>query len=200
MRSRDPYVNLLTKSVLDLVAKGLRDPSVSEIAAEAFPQNIEPPHDPLDQPPGLGGEVYDGIAKRLSKIRLELEEAEGVLAATVNFHYYKNGYRRYDRITDGQAAHAIPRAGLKAQGIRVAINGEHDPVYLAWQSANGKPGATRVGRASSSLDAAHANGIVTTTEGVSALTDFSDRLGDPLPHRIAQIQGRKPNGKALPTP
>lgn len=193
-------MNLLTKAVLDLVDGGLRDPSVSEIAAQAFPHLIEPPNDPLDQPPGLGGEVYDGIAKRLGKICLELEAGEGRLAATVNERYYQGKFRRAASISAAQAAVLIPSAHLKAQGIRVTIDGEDDPVYLAWQRANGKAGATRVGRASSALDIAHTNGIVTTAEGVAALTDFEGRIGDPMAARIAQIQARKLNGKGLPTP
>jgi hypothetical protein len=200
MRSRDPYVNLLTKAVIDLVASGVRDPSVSEIAAKAFPSLIQPPHDPLDQPPGLGGEVYDGIAKRLGKIRLELEESEGRLAATINSRYYQLGFRHNDHITSAQAAIVLPAAGNKAQGIRMAVDGENDPIYLEWQRANGKAGSTRVGRASTALDAAHTNGIVTTNEGVGALTDFSHRLGTPTGDRILQIQQRKLNGTGQPTP
>lgn len=200
MRSRDPYVNLLAKAVLDLAAKGVRDPSVSEIAAQAFPSLIQPPYDPLDQPPGLGGEVYDGIAKRLGRIRLELEEGEGQLAATISARYYQLDFRHNANISAAQAAVVLPGRGNKAQGIRLTVDGENDPVYLEWQRANGIPGATRVGRSSKALDAAHTNGIVTTAEGVAALTDFGDRLGDPIPHQIAQIKGRKPNGGALPTP
>lgn len=201
MRSRDPYVNLLTKAVLDLAAKGLRDPSVSEIAAQAFPSLIQPPHDPLDQPPGLGGEVYDGIAKRLGRIRLELEEGEGQLAATVNSRYYQLDFRHNANISAAQAAVVLPGRGNKAQGIRLTVDGENDPIYLEWQRANGIPGATRVGRASKALDTAHTNGIVTTAEGIGALTNFSDHLGDDPTKRIATIQNRsKPNGKALPTP
>lgn len=199
MRSRDPYVNLLTKAVIDLFDKGVRDPSVSEIAAQAFPHMIQPPADPLDQPGGLGGEVYDGIAKRLGKIRLELEEVEGKLAATVNVRYYQLDFRHATKITATEAAVSMPAPGHKAQGIRMAINGEHDPIYLAWQTANGKPGATRTGRAAKSLDMAHDHGIVTTVEGVGALNDFSARFGPDMQSRIATIQHRKPNGGASPT-
>lgn len=132
MRTREPYVIELAQTVNSLFSKGTNDPSAEEIAEAHFPDRA------------LGGEIIEGIRKRLRRIRNILEEdyEHPVYLLT---HTYYSRYRHEPPTTEAEGRRCIPGGyGISSAGLRLHTDGETDLIWQAMISQNLISGAGKV--------------------------------------------------------
>ena len=205
METRDPYVNRIVKAAKRLIERGLTDPSASEIACEMLgdPQ----PADPLGQPAALGGEIYNGVVRRLPKVRRQLEDVENIQCALISSMYYKLGkrVRPVDDTDDAlmclPSARRIPNTDDRdsAVGLLAVKEGDENLIYRLWLEANGKPGASRTRRALEQAAKAHAAGLLTADNAGSVIDAVDAHLRVTPAQARAQIgHGNGSGGPALP--
>lgn len=118
-RDKD-YVIELGQTVHRLFADGLTDPSAAEIAEAHFPDKV------------LGGEIIEGIRKRLGRIRDFLEENYSEFPICLVSETYYIRFRYTPPMTTADARKCLPGGYGKGQeGIRLQ-SGQDD---LIWQEA-----------------------------------------------------------------
>ena len=178
METRDPYVNRIVKAALALIRDdGIRDPSVSEIACRMLKE--PPPSEPLAQPPQLGGEIYNGVVKRLKKVRQQLEDVHGVQCALISSQYYLQRFRDLGVDDLNDARLCMPSgSGNKSVGLFAVVPGAKggNLVYQAWLEFNGKSGGSRTNRALVQTLKAHETGALTFDEGSHIVTAIGKHL------------------------
>jgi len=136
-RSRDAYTLDLAGTVDRLFGDGRTDPSTTEIAHEHFGREV------------LGGEIIDGVQKRLRTISKILEESYQHQVCTVSERYYlktakRPSYRDDPPKTDAEARLCLPIGqGVRAVGIRLST-GNNDRIYQAAISQGFASGAGKV--------------------------------------------------------
>lgn len=115
---RDLYAVALAKTIADLFAQGKKDPSADEIAEAHFHMDLR----------YLGGEVVDGIRKRLCKVRDILEYEFGFPVYLVNYTYYS----RYRELPPQRVEEA--RRCLPGGQSFITINKENKIVRTSFNS------------------------------------------------------------------
>lgn len=137
MRTRDPYVVELAQTVNKMFAAGETNPSADEIAEKHFSGMA------------LGGEILDGVAKRLGKIRdvLQTDFNHSVcLLSGTYFTVHKNGD---PPTTEAEARRCIP-GGYKIPAVGIHLQkGDDDLIYQAMLGMNLASGA---GKTKKSVD------------------------------------------------
>lgn len=117
-REEGEYVDELAVTVNEMFADGKRDPNASDIANAHFG----------DRP--LGGEIVEGIRKRLHKIRKVLEEVFEQPVCLLGKTYYTR-YRNKPIATEADARRCLPIGhAMAAQGIYLP-EGADDLIYRA---------------------------------------------------------------------
>jgi hypothetical protein len=178
VENRDAYVNRITKAALALIKDdGIRDPSVSEIACRMLKEPL--PSDPLAQPPQLGGEIYNGVSKRLKKVRQQLEDVHGVQCALISGQYYLLKFREHGIDDFDDARLCMPSgSGNKSVGLYAVVPGAKggNLIYQAWLEFNGKSGGARTNRALVQTLKAHEAGALTFDEGNHIVTAIGHHL------------------------
>jgi hypothetical protein len=131
MRGREPYVTELAQTVATLFVEGNTDPSADEIAAKHF------------EGKALGGEIIEGIRKRLRRVRDVVEQDFELPVYLLNHTYYAR-FRKDPPATDADARRCIPGGfHVVAAGIRLN-EGEGDLIYQAHLSQNLVSGAGKL--------------------------------------------------------
>lgn len=121
---RDAYTRELAATVDQMFGSGQTDPSSDEIAREHFRRDV------------LGGEIIDGVQKRLRAICRILEEAFDHQVCLVGERYYlttarRLSYREQAPETDAEARLCLPLGkGNRGIGIRLSV-GDDDLIYQA---------------------------------------------------------------------
>lgn len=120
----DKYTNALAATVVKMFSEEKLDPSAEEIAEAHFPDHI--------LPPPQGGEITDGIRKRLVKIHHIVEREYEIPCCLVTETYYTVFRSKpVDEITIREAYRCIPggyhnsRYGLRRQA------GDNDVIWRA---------------------------------------------------------------------
>jgi hypothetical protein len=112
----DKYNRELADTVNQMFGSHRRDPSADEIAEVHFGGKA------------VGGEVIDGIRKRLPKISRLIEQNYEHLVCVVSETYYAR-FRNEPPQTDADARKCIPVGqGVRSMGIRLSA-GENDLIY-----------------------------------------------------------------------
>ncbi len=126
------YVEELAQTTEKLFEKGVSDPSADEIAEEHFPERA------------LGGEIVEGIRKRLAKIRDVLENELGHPVYLLSNTYYLR-YRHEPPTTEAEARRCLPLGqGVRPVGIRLQTEGDSDLIWQAMVKQNLDSGAGKV--------------------------------------------------------
>ncbi len=122
--SKDAYLQDLAATVEKMFGDNRTDPSAQEIAIEHFGTDV------------LGGEIYDGVCKRIKAICKVLGETYGLKVCIVNARYYlktakRPNYRDKPPETDAEARSCLPLGhGVKTFGVKLCT-GENDRIYQA---------------------------------------------------------------------
>lgn len=133
------YVVELGLTVHELFAEGITDPSAAEIAEAHFPEKA------------LGGEIIEGVRKRLGKIRDFLEENYPEFPVCLVSHTYYVRFRDNLPTTVTDARRCLPVGhGVKQEGIRQQSGGDD----LIWQEAIRLNLASGAGKMKKSADRA----------------------------------------------
>ena len=134
MRREQKLVNALAEATKSLFDQGINDPSAEEIAMEYFPGKI------------LGGEVIEGIRKRLHKIREVLETSYEESVCLLGATYYAR-FRGKPIETLEDARKCLPLGNMKrAEGI-YRQQGVDDLIWRAALELGASQGAAKVKRA-----------------------------------------------------
>ena len=141
MRTKDQYVAELAQTVKTMFSNGQTDPSAAEIATEHFPERA------------LGGEIIEGIRKRLHQVRDLLETDHELLVCLLSKTYYTR-YRHDPPTTTADARRCLPVGHGKPQvGIHLQT-GPDDMIWQAMLSLNLAGGAGKMKKsADRTLDA-----------------------------------------------
>ncbi len=185
MAVEQEYVEELAQTVNMLFANDVTDPSTREIAEAHFPGLA------------LGGEIIEGIRKRLHKICDVLEGDYGHPVVLVSRTYYSR-FRKEKPKTMADAMRCHPIGYGKNQfGIYLPTDTE-DLVYRAMLQSNRAQGAGKVKRnADRAVDAADGDRLTELQRTLPARPELAQRVLRPPPgpsHR------RSPNDlAAIPT-
>ena len=132
MATRDKqYVIELARTVNQLFADEFYDPSAEEISQAHFPERA------------LGGEIIEGVRKRLPKIRQVLDEDFDQPVCLVNRVYFSR-FRQELPTTEAEARRCLPIGhGMMAVGLHRHIGGDSDLIWTASKGQNLGMGAGR---------------------------------------------------------
>ena len=129
----DHYAIELARTVNDMFASGKLDPAAWEIAEEHFPDRA------------LGGEIIDGIQKRLPRVRNILEEEFNHAVYLLSKTYYIRGFRDNPPTIEADARQCIPRGRTKrSTGIRLNTDKDTDLIYILSLGYNLSSGGSKV--------------------------------------------------------
>lgn len=125
------YVEELAGTVMEMFANGDTDPSALEIAEAHFPDKT------------LGGEIIEGVRKRLGRVRDVLEETyEQPVHLTSRTYYIR--FRDNPPKTQANARRCLPVGhGVKQEGLRLQ-DGPDDLIWQAMLALNLAAGAGKV--------------------------------------------------------
>lgn len=131
MARKDEYTRRLARTVDKLFKKRTYDPSASEIGHAHFSGEV------------LGGEIIDGIQKRLLRIKRLLEKEYDRPVYLVNDRYYDQ-FRENKPTTKEEAQKCVPWGRTRrAAGIALSVR-KSDIIYEASLEHNISIGAGRV--------------------------------------------------------
>lgn len=155
------YVVALARTVDQMFSDGVNDPSAAEVADAHFQNWV------------LGGEIAEGIRKRLRKIRDILQEEYQYPVCLVGKTYY-DIFRGKRPILTAQDAHRCLPLGysMTAQGLYRPL-GKDDPIWQASVTLSASQGAAKVKSAydrelsaleEGRLSEKHATSMITSTQ------------------------------------
>lgn len=184
MRTRDPYVVELAQTVNSIFAQGKTDPSAEEIAATHFPGRA------------LGGEIIDGIRKRLRRVRYILETDYDQPVYLLSSTYYTR-YRDNKPQTEDQARKCIPGGyGVTSAGIALNVNGDADLIYQATLTQNFSSGAGKYKKSADRTLGAVEEGRMTGPVAAPILQRAANQAQPSNPALASRVmQGLPPAGK-----
>jgi hypothetical protein len=163
------YVIELGRTVHELFAEGNPDPSATEIAEANFPGRV------------LGGEIVEGVRKRLGKIRDFLEENYSEFPVCLVSQTYYVRFRENPPTTAAEARRCLPVGhGVKQAGIRMQTGADD----LIWQEAislNLHSGAGKIRKSADRAINAYDNNRLSEADAARMLTEAQGRSqpGDP---------------------
>jgi hypothetical protein len=196
METRDAYTNRIVKTAKKLIESGVTDPSATEITCALLRE--PPPSDPLAQPGQLGGEIYNGVIKRLPLVRRQLEDVELIQCAMISSMYYTLGHRHHPIEDEDEARMCLPSPGRRAIGLVACKEGEDNLIYRLWLEFNIKPGASRTRRSLVQAGLAYKNGVL-TAGNATAVIDAGDAHLQVTPAQQRALI-KKNGGGALTSP
>lgn len=177
------YVHELGQTVHQLFSEGVTDPSAAEIAGAHFPERA------------LGGEIVEGIRKRLGKVRDFLEENYPEFPICLVSHTYYVRYRDNLPTTTAEARRCLPVGhAVKQEGIRLQ-SGEDD---LIWQQAialNLASGAGKMRKSANRALAAYGNQRLTEDDAARLLTEAQSRAQPDDPDTAEHLLEALPAGE-----
>lgn len=157
------YVRALAEATNNLFIKGVRDPNALEIMQEYLPGKI------------LGGEVAEGVRKRLHKIKSVLEEDYGLPVCLLSSTYYTR-FRRKAIANREDARLCLPIGNAKrAEGIYLQ-SGTDDLIWQAAVEVTGNSGAAKVKKTIDRVLKAVENGRLTERRAGEILVGTKRRL------------------------
>lgn len=121
------YIIELAETTTQLFARGLTDPSASEIAHQHFGDRT------------LGGEIVEGVRSRLGRVRRILAE-DGLQLCPLGRTYYTR-FRKKPPATRAEARRCLPLGhGMQQEGLHL-LTGSDDLIWQEWLSLMGGSGA-----------------------------------------------------------
>ncbi|HAC47159.1 MAG TPA: hypothetical protein DGB72_01815 [Gemmatimonadetes bacterium] len=183
MGKRDEYVWELATTVTEMFAVGTTDPSAVEIAQAHFPGKA------------LGGEIHEGIRKRLHRIRDVLSEDFGHPVYLLNTRYYAR-FRGKPPTTAAEARLCLPIGqGVTANGIGLQTDPATAAIFQAALSMNVASGAGKLKKSiDSTVDAVERHHL-NEEDGAAIIRDAS-RRSEPEHSELAKAIGV---GRVQPT-
>jgi len=168
------YVEELAETINRMFGAGISDPSAREIAEAHFPEKA------------LGGEITEGIRKRLHKIRDILEQDYLHPVCLVSRTYYSR-FRREAPKTVADAARCLPIGyGKKQQGVYLQ-RGADDLIWEAMLQSNLASGAGKVKRsANRALDGVE-GGRLSAQRAGELLSETRQHLAPDKPELAEQV-------------
>ena len=133
MAKADYYVDELAETIDNMFIAGKLDPSAREVAEEHFQKTI------------LGGEIIDGIRKRLPRIKNILALVFEHPVYLVNERYYVK-FKKKNKIpiTEKEARSCLPTGhGVRSYGIRLNTDADNDLIYRASLDRDLKSGTAK---------------------------------------------------------
>jgi hypothetical protein len=175
-RKRDEYVWELATTVTDLFASGKTDPSADEIAEAHFPGKA------------LGGEIHEGIRKRLHRIRDVLQEDFGHPVYLLNTRYYAR-FRGKPPTTAAEARLCLPIGqGVTANGIGPQTDPATASIFEAALNMNVASGAGKLKKSlDSAVEAVERHQL--NEEAGAAIIREATRLSEPAQPELAKAIG-----------
>lgn len=186
MAHRDLYIVELAQTVAQMFEAGNVDPSAEEIAETHFGRTV------------LGGEITEGVRKRLKKIRDLLEEDFGLLVCLLRRNYYTQQRRDNPPQTEAEARACIAAGGFRipAHGIRLQT-GDSDLIWQAIMQRNLTSGAGKVKKSvDRTLDAVGQNQL-SRPRAARLLDDAQQRMAPKDPTLAKRVMKELPR-KARP--
>jgi hypothetical protein len=166
MSNRERYVVELAQTVTAMFEKGNSDPAAEEIAEAHFPDKA------------LGGEIIEGIRKRLRRVRDVLEQDFELPVYLLNHTYYTR-FRENPPTTEADAKRCIPGGfRVATAGLRLNTDGDEDLIWQAMISNNLISGAGKVKKSvDRTLDAVEEDRL--TKPHAARLMDRGRRKAEP---------------------
>jgi hypothetical protein len=156
------YVLELASTANQLFAEGLNDPQAAEIAHKHFGDR------------SLGGEIIEGVRKRLPRIRRVLSEDYGAETVPLSRTYYTR-FRRQPPTTVADARRCLPVGhGVRQEGL-YRLSGADDLIWSEWQQLQANTGARKVKHRYDIILGAVASGHLTPTMAAEALAEIAER-------------------------
>lgn len=169
MPALDRYAVELAQTIHTMFANGNLDPAATEIAEEHFPGKA------------LGGEIIDGIRKRLPKVRHILEETFDHPAYLVSEAYYAR-FRDETPTTDADARRCLPLGqGVRSAGIRLNVDGDDDLIFQVGLTHNLAAGSAKVKKSIDRTLNAVEDGRMSETNAATLLDRSRKRLAPEKP-------------------
>jgi hypothetical protein len=175
------YVLELASTVNLMFSKGINDPQASEIAHEHFGDRT------------LGGEIIEGVRKRLPRIRRVLEEDYSYQICPLSRTYYTR-FRRRPPLTEAEARRCLPIGHAVRQEGLYRLSGANDLIWNAWQRLHLNQGASKVKRRANAVLHAVAAGHLTDALAAEVLTDAAQHAVPDDRELAARVM------QALPSP
>lgn len=164
MATRDHYVLELAASINAMFADGKIDPSADEIAEYHF------------EGKALGGEIVDGVRKRLSKLRNILHDDYEHPVYLVSNKYYAK-FRFKLPVLTADARKCIPFGRKKlAAGIRLHTDGDNDKIYTASLAQIAAMGAGKVKRTKNDIIDSVDGGQLSEERGGELMKDTKRKI------------------------
>jgi len=168
----DKYNRELADTVNQMFGAGNTDPSADEIAEEHFGGKA------------VGGEVLDGIRKRLPKISRMVEQNYDHPVCVVSEAYYAR-FRNQPPQTDAEARKCIPVGqGVRSMGIRLST-GDNDLIYQAAIRQGLATGGAKVKKGIDRTVDATEDGRVPKPQAARLIKEVRSRT---VPKRPAQLR------------
>jgi hypothetical protein len=185
MRTRDPYVLELAETVSRIFAEGNTDPSAEEIAKAHFPERA------------LGGEIVDGIRKRLRRVRDILETDYDFPVCLLSHTYYVR-YRKNPPKTESDARRCIPGGrAVTAAGIRMQTDGDADLIWQAMVSVNLASGAGKMKKSADRTLEAVADHRLDSPHAAALLNRAHQQAKPERTALASQVMKTLPKGKTI---
>lgn len=175
------YVLELASTVNLMFSKGINDPQASEIAHEHFGDRT------------LGGEIIEGVRKRLPRIRRALEEDYSYQICPLSRTYYSR-FRRHAPLTEAEARRCLPIGHAVRQEGLYRLAGADDLIWNAWQRLHLNQGASKMKRRADAVLHAVASGHLTDAAAAEVLTDAAQHARPNDRELAARVM------QALPSP
>lgn len=181
-RDKD-YVIELGLTVVELFEGGTTDPSAVEIADAHFPGKV------------LGGEIVEGIRKRLGRIRDFLEENYAELPICLVSETYYVRFRDTPPTTTADARRCLPVGYGKGQGGIRLQSGEDDLIWKEAISLNSAQGAGKMKKSGDRTVRALEGHRLSEAEASRLLTEPQKNYQLDRPEIAARLLEALPRGK-----
>jgi hypothetical protein len=183
MRTKDKYVQELAETASKLFEGGITNPTAEDIAEANFPGRA------------LGGEIAEGVRKRLHQIRDVLFEDYDYLVCLLSRKYYIKHESKEPPANLSEARKCIPvGAGVKTVGIHL-FSGDDD---LIWQAAVQHNLATGGGKFKKSVDItvnAVSDGLLEAGTAGAMLREGQKRAEAESPALVEGLVAELPEGE-----
>ena len=178
----DKYNRELADTVNKMFGDGTSDPSAEEIADIHFNHKA------------VGGEIIDGIRKRLPKVSRIVEETYEHLVCLVNETYYAR-FRNETPTTDADARKCIPVGyAVRSMGIRMCA-GDNDLIYQAAIRQGLATGGAKFKKGLDRTVDAHQAGHVPKRQAARLINDARRKALPKRPGLVGKLLKALPSGK-----
>ena len=162
MLQEKEYVIELGQTVHQLFAAGVADPRAKEIAEAHFPGKA------------LGGEIIEGVRKKLGKIRDFLEKNYPEIPVCLVSETYYHRFRDTPPTTSAEARRCLPVGqGVRTEGIRMQ-SGADDLIWQQHIALNLHSGAGKVKRSADRVVGAYGNARLQEADAARLLGEAQD--------------------------